>query len=104
MLPGEQIFAMMLYQNGGEYYSENGDRSALDSDVAVNVFKDYCEFYTDYKLDKETSVEERFRTGECPIIIADYTIYNNLVVIGTRYCGIMGFCTSSWHSEGGRYD
>ena len=91
MLPGEQIFAMMLYQNGGEYYSENGDRSALDSDVAVNVFKDYCEFYTDYKLDKETSVEERFRTGECPIIIADYTIYNNLVVSAPDIAGLWDF-------------
>lgn len=91
MLPGEQIFAMMLYQNGGEYYSENGDRSALDSDLAVNVFKDYCEFYTDYKLDKETSVEERFRTGECPIIIADYTIYNNLVVSAPDIAGLWDF-------------
>lgn len=91
MLPGEQTFAMMLYQNGGEYYSENGDRSALDSDVAVNVFKDYCEFYTDYKLDKETSVEERFRTGECPIIIADYTIYNNLVVSAPDIAGLWDF-------------
>lgn len=91
MLPSEQAFAMLLYQNGGEYYTENGDRSALDSDVAVNVFKDYCEFYTDYKLDKETSVEERFRTGECPIIIADYTIYNNLVVSAPDIAGLWDF-------------
>ena len=49
MLPSEQIFAMLLYQNGGSYYTEDGARSILDSDVAVNTFKDYCEFYTDYK-------------------------------------------------------
>ena len=91
MLPSEQIFAMLLYQNGGEYYSEGGDRSALDSDVAVNTFKEYCEFYTDYKLDKETSVEERFRTGECPIIIADYTTYNNLVVSAPDIAGLWDF-------------
>ena len=71
MLPNEQTFAMLLFQNGGEYYSENGDRSMLDSDIAVSTFKEYCEYYTDYKLDKATSVEERFRTGECPIIISD---------------------------------
>ena len=91
MLPSEQIFAMLLYQNGGEYYSEGGNRSALDSDVAVNTFKEYCEFYTDYKLDKETSVEERFRTGECPIIIADYTTYNNLVVSAPDIAGLWDF-------------
>ncbi|MCD7832928.1 MAG: extracellular solute-binding protein [Lachnospiraceae bacterium] len=91
MLPTEQIFASLLYQNGGTYYTENGDASALDSDTAVNVFKEFCEYYTDYKLDKETSVEERFRTGECPIIIADYTVYNNLVVSAPDIAGLWSF-------------
>ena len=93
MLPTEQIFAMLLFQNGGEYYTENGDQSLLDSDIAVSVFKDYCEFYTDYKLDKETSVEERFRTGECPLIIADYTLYNNLQVSAPDILGLWDFTT-----------
>lgn len=91
MLPGEQTFAMMLYQAGGEYYSENGDRSALDSDIAINVFRRYCEFYTDYKLDAATSVEERFRTGECPLIISDYTTYNNLQVSAPDIKGLWDF-------------
>lgn len=91
MLPGEQVFAMLLFQNGGSYYAENGMISALDQDVAVNTFKEYCEFYTDYKLDKETSVEERFRTGECPIIIADYTVFNNLAVSAPDIEGLWDF-------------
>ncbi|MDE6387809.1 MAG: extracellular solute-binding protein [Lachnospiraceae bacterium] len=91
MLPSEQVFAMFLYQNGGSYYNEGGVSSALDSDIAINTFKEYCEYYTDYKLDKETSVEERFRTGECPIIIADYTIYNNLVVSAPDIAGLWSF-------------
>ena len=65
--------------------------SALDSDIAVNAFRQYCEFYTDYKLDKETSVEERFRTGECPIIIADYTTFNNLAVSAPDIEGLWEF-------------
>ncbi len=91
MLPSEQIYAMLLYQNGGEYYNEGGISSALDSDVAVNTFKEYCEYYTDYGLDKTTSVEERFRTGECPIIIADYTVYNNLEVSAPDIAGLWDF-------------
>lgn len=91
MLPSEQIFAMLLFQNGGEYYTDNGDASALDSDIAVDTFKQYCEYYTDYKLDKATSVEERFRTGECPIIIADYTVYNNLQVSAPDIEGLWDF-------------
>ncbi len=90
MLPGENIFAMMLYQNGGQYYNADASRSALDSDEAVNAFKEYCEFYTDYKIDKATNVEERFRTGEAPIIIADYTLYNNLQVSAPDIKGLWG--------------
>ena len=91
MLPSEQIYAMLLYQNGGKYYNEGGISSALDSDIAVNTFKQYCEFYTDYGLDKTTTVEERFRTGECPIIIADYTVYNNLEVSAPDIAGLWDF-------------
>ncbi len=93
MLPSEQIFAMLLFQNGGVYYTENGMASALDTDTAINVFKKYCEYYTDYKLDKATSVEERFRTGECPIIISDYTTYNNLQVSAPDIKGLWDFTT-----------
>ena len=90
MLPNEQVFAMLLYQNGGAYYNTEGSRSALDSEEAVATFKQYCEYYTDYKLDKETSVDQRFRTGECPIIIADYTLYNNLQVSAPDIDGLWG--------------
>ncbi len=91
MLPTEQLFASLLYQNGGAYYTEDARASALDSDIAVNTFKEFCEYYTDYKQDKETSVEERFRTGECPMIIADYTIYNNLAVSAPDIAGLWSF-------------
>lgn len=91
MLPTEQLFASLLYQNGGDYYTPGGAASALDSDIAVSTFKDFCEYYTDYKLDKETSVQERFRTGECPIIIADYTDYNNFAVSAPDIAGLWSF-------------
>ena len=91
MLPSEQIFAMLLYQAGGEYYNADATASALDDDVAINVFRRYCEFYTDYRLDKATSVEERFRTGECPLIISDYTTYNNLQVSAPDIYGLWDF-------------
>ena len=91
MLPSEQIFAMLLYQNGGEYYTEGGKASALDSDIAISTFKEYCEYYTDYGLDTVTSAEERFRTGEAPIMIADYTTYNNLQVSAPDIKGVWDF-------------
>ena len=36
-------------------------------------------------------MEERFRTGECPIIIADYTTYNNLCVSAPDIEGLWDF-------------
>ena len=93
MLPTEQVYSMLLYQFGGEYYNENATASALDSDEAINAFKMFTEFYTDYKLDRETSVEQRFRTGEAPIIIADYTTYNNLMVSAPDIKGMWGFAS-----------
>ncbi len=105
MLPSEQVFAMLLYQNGGRYYTDDEAASALDEDVAINVFKKYCEYYTDYKLDKETSVEERFRTGECPIIISDYTTYNNLQVSAPDILGLWDFtCVPGTVQEDGTID
>jgi ABC-type glycerol-3-phosphate transport system substrate-binding protein len=91
MLPSELLFATLLFQNGGEYYNENATRSALDSEEAINAFKIYTEFYTDYKLDRATSVEERFRTGETPMIIAGYTTYNNFQVSAPDLKGMWGF-------------
>ena len=90
MIPSEQLFLTMLYQNGGSYYTEDGSASALDSEVAISSFRQYCAYYTDYKLDKETSVAERFRTGECPIILSDYTFYNTLQVSAPDIDGLWG--------------
>lgn len=92
MLPiGEQVFAMLLYQNGGKYYNEEATESALDSDVAVRAFKEYCEYYTDYKLEKVEPVDRRFRMGVAPIIIADYGLYNQLQVSAPDIKGLWGF-------------
>lgn len=93
MLPTETIYASMLFQNGGSYYKENGKASNLDSEIAINTFKDYTEYYTLYSLDRATSLTNRFRTGEAPIIIADYTTYNELVASAPDIKGLWGFTT-----------
>lgn len=91
MLPSEQVFAMLLYQHGGQYYNEDATVSLLDNDVAVAAFKEYCKYYTDYRLDRESPVDQRFRTGEAPIVIADYTLYNQLQVSAPDIKGLWGF-------------
>ena len=87
----EQVFAMFLYQNGGEYYNETATKSALDSDIAIRAFKRYCEYYTDYKIERDAPVDQRFRTGEAPIVISDFTLYNQLQVSAPDIKGLWGF-------------
>jgi len=92
MLPtNDQVFTMLLYQNGGTYYNEDATKSALDSDVAIRTFKEYCEYYTDYRLEREVAVDQRLRNAESPIIIADYTLYNQLQVSAPDIKGLWGF-------------
>ncbi len=91
MLPAESIWVSLLYQNGGKLYTEDNKASALNQIEAINAFLDYTEFYTDYKLDRETSAEQRFRTGVAPIIIADFTTYNNFQVSAPDIKGLWGF-------------
>lgn len=84
-------FSMLLYQNGGEFYGEDGMRSALDSDISMDAFKRWTQFYTSYKFPLIADFPNRFRTGEMPIGIADYTTYNMLTVLAPEIKGLWDF-------------
>jgi ABC-type glycerol-3-phosphate transport system substrate-binding protein len=75
-----QSYLMLLYQNGGEIYKDGGKKTALDSKTALDTFNSYMDMYTSYGLPYAYSFEMRFRTGEIPIGIADYTTYNLLQI------------------------
>src|SRR5690606_30839642 len=51
----------------------------------------WTEYYTDYKLEREFDFANRFRTGEMPIGIMDYTVYNQLTVFAPEIRGMWGF-------------
>ncbi|MBE5966224.1 MAG: extracellular solute-binding protein [Lachnospiraceae bacterium] len=91
MLPTEAVFATLLYQNSGQYYRDDKKASNLASETAIGAFKNFCEYYTKYTLDRETSLTNQFRTGEAPIIIADYTTYCELIASAPDIKGLWGF-------------
>lgn len=90
-IPPNSMFAALLFQNGGQFYRDGGKASDLDSRTGIETFKQWSEFYTDYKLEKEYDFANRFRTGEMPIGIADYTLYNQLSVFAPEIRGMWGF-------------
>ncbi|MFC4810950.1 extracellular solute-binding protein [Paenibacillus sp. GCM10023250] len=86
-----KAFAMLLYQMGGQFYTDNGAASSLDSEIAMNAFDQWTDFYTNYKLPLQFDLPSRFRTGETPMGIADYTLYNTLSVSAPEIRGLWDF-------------
>jgi len=78
-----------LYQMGGTLFADNGMRINLDSKIGLAAFKKMCEFFTKYGFPYSYDAANRFRTGEMPILIGDYTgLYNQLKVFATEIEGL----------------
>ena len=58
-IPPNSVFAALLFQNGGSFYTEGSKASALDTRIGIETFKTWIEFYTDYKLEKEFDFANR---------------------------------------------
>lgn len=90
-LPPNSMYATLLMQRGGQFYRNDDMESDLDSKIGIEAFKQWTEYYTDYKLEREYDFANRFRTGQMPIGIADYTTYNQLSVFAPEIRGMWGF-------------
>lgn len=80
-------YCMFLYQNGGSLYAEDAKSSGLVSAQALNAFKKWTKFFGEYKLPVSYDFANRFRSGEMPIAIQDYTAYNTLEVFAPEIKG-----------------
>ena len=85
------IFISLLYQYGGELYSTNNMESGLKSEAAMNSFEFWTELYTNYSFPTSASFLNRFRTGEMPIGISYYEMYNSLSVFAPELKGKWSF-------------
>jgi len=81
----------LLYQKGGSLYTEDGKRTLLDSEEAVEAFEFFTRFYTHYSLPSQYDFVNRFRTGEMPIGIQDYSNFNVLSVFAPEIRGLWEF-------------
>jgi len=73
--PGPDGLTPFLFQHGGDYYTEDGLRSALNEPEGLVAFKEWTSLYTNYHIPKYADFFNRFKTGEMPIGIADYWTY-----------------------------
>ncbi|MHB8962923.1 MAG: extracellular solute-binding protein, partial [Saccharofermentanales bacterium] len=84
------IFDCFLYQNGGQFYKDGGHESALDSPQAYKAFKELCEIYTSYGVPISADFVTRFRTGEIPIGVGDFSFYTYLTGSAPELNGMWG--------------
>ncbi|MCQ2575849.1 MAG: extracellular solute-binding protein [Treponema sp.] len=89
--PDMTTYYSMVYQNGGQVYNEKGTKSVIDSEEGIAAFKDYTSFFNNYSLDTIYDFLSRFRTGEMPLGIANYTTYNTLSVSAPEIRGLWDF-------------
>ena len=75
----KDIFPILLLQNGGDLYNADATASALDSEVAMEAFNQWCDYYTQYGFELVYDFYTRFRNGDMPIGISDLSMYNTLV-------------------------
>ncbi len=81
-------FANLLYQKGGSYFDDKLTKVLFDEDVAIEALVQHTEFYTKYGFPQAYDFTNRFRTGEMPIGIADYTLYNTLKYTAPEISGL----------------
>lgn len=90
IMPTIQNYLNFLYQRGGTLYTEDQRNSALSSSEAIESMKLFSILYTQYGFPLTYDFSNRFRTGEMPIAIADFTSYNNLMLFAAEIKGLWG--------------
>jgi ABC-type glycerol-3-phosphate transport system substrate-binding protein len=93
VLPPNLVYTMLLYQNGGTLYLDEGRKSGLQETVALDAFKQWTDFYTNYRFQIQANFVNRFRSGEMPIGISYYSMYNTLTVFAPEISGNWSFTT-----------
>ena len=81
----------MIYQNGGEIYDEDAKRTLVASEAGVAGFSQYTSLYNDYGLPVIFDFPSRFRSGQMPIGIQNYNVYNTLMVSAPEIRGLWDF-------------
>ncbi len=90
-------FTQFLFQNGGEFYTEDGLRSALDTPEAYKAFKEYTELFTNYGVLKTANFYQYFRSGIMPLGVGDFNMYMQLSAAAPELTGKWGIVSLPGH-------
>lgn len=83
-------YGMFLKQNGGNFYTEDGLQSALDSPEAFEAFDTTVSLFTEKGFPIAANFFNRFKSGEMPIGIEGYAFYISLLTAAPELAGKWG--------------
>lgn len=81
------MLVTLMYQMNTELYNNEGETVNLDSGEASLAFERLTDYYNLYDFPKDYDFVNRFRSGEMPMAIVDYTIYNQLSLFAPEIKG-----------------
>lgn len=90
-LPPNPIYSTLFYQNDGEFYLNGNTESGFNEGAGAEVFETWTQFYTDYSFPISANFANRFRSGQMPIGITYYNVYNTLSVFAPEIRGKWDF-------------
>ena len=82
------LFAMFLMQQGGSYYTEDLSATGFDTPAAIAAFKQWSDLYTKYSFPLYFDAFNRFRTGEIPLMVQNYSFYCTLEAAAPELKGL----------------
>ncbi len=88
-------FASMLLQKGASkginYYNAEQTKTNFDTQEAIDSFDAWTKFYTTYSFEQTYDAFTRFRQGDMPVLIQNYTFFNQLTVAAPEIKGCWNF-------------
>ncbi|MBQ9106627.1 MAG: extracellular solute-binding protein [Clostridia bacterium] len=97
LTPSMNNYLTFLYQNGENLYNDGVDEKGkpiknatinFSSDGSISAFETFCDLYTEYGVPVDFDFSNRFRSGEMPLAITDYTQYNQLTLFAPEIKGL----------------
>ena len=77
----------LIKQYGGNLYINDFQEIGLSEEKANTAFQDFVNFYRNYGFQVEANFVNRFRTGEMPIGVANFTMHNTLAISAPELSG-----------------
>ncbi len=87
---GSDLYATFLYQNDGNFYTDDLERCTFNTELSYKVFSEAVDFVKVYSVPITMNFYNRFRTGDAPIGIADMTSYMQIMCAAPEIRGKWG--------------